>query len=71
MSAKIRVVQCTQAEFNKLPGLVSRSVFMDWTGLAHNELCDEVRAGRIETYRTNGYARYYKREIARLTGFKL
>jgi hypothetical protein len=71
MSAKIYTVQCTQAEFQKLPGLVARSVFMDWTGLSSDELSDEVKAGRIVVYRTDGYARYYKHEIARLTGFKM
>jgi hypothetical protein len=73
MSAKIYTVQCTQAEFNKLPGLVTRAVFMDWTGLSKNELGEEVHAGRIAVYKAkkNGNAKYYKHEIARLTNFKM
>ncbi len=71
MSVKIYTVQCTQAEFNKLPGLVSRSVFRDWTGLSSDELSDEVKARRIVVHQTDGYARYFKHEIARLTGFKM
>jgi hypothetical protein len=68
-----RVNDCTQSEFNKLPGLLRASVFMEWTGLSREELDDEVRSGHIETYQKpdGGQRWYYKREIARMTGFKL
>ena len=72
MSTKIYTVECTQVQFNKLPGLVSRSVFRDWTGLSSDDLSEEVKMRRIAVYqREGGYARYYKHEIARLTGFKM
>lgn len=73
MSAKTRIVECTQAAFNRLPGLVSRQEFMDWTGLNKDDLGTEVKASRIKVYkaRKTGYAKYYKDEIARLTGFKM
>jgi len=70
---KARVVKCTQEEFARLPGMVSRSEFMDWTGYSDNELSEEVKSGRIRVYLPEGKtkARYYKSEIARLGGWKL
>lgn len=68
-----RVVACTQEQFNKLPAMVSRQEFMDWTGYSYNDLHDEVTAGRIRVYRPDGKtkARYYKHEIARLGNWKM
>lgn len=68
-----RVNDCTQAEFNKLPGLVRAGVFMEWTGLSREELDEEVKGGGVRTYQrhTGGQRWYYKTEIARMTGFKL
>lgn len=67
-----RVNDCTQAEFNKLPGLVRAGVFMEWTGLSEGELADEVRLGHIRVLERDGSRRYYyKTEIARMTGLKL
>ena len=70
---RVRVTRCTQAEFDKLPAMVSRAEFMDWTGMNHNEVAEEVTAKRVEIYRPKGQtkARYYKREIARLGGWKM
>jgi|SRR5581483_584798 len=70
---RFRILKCTQQLFDMLPGIVSRAEFMDWTGLDEHELREEVRAGRIVVYRPHphGYARYYKHEIARLTGWKM
>jgi hypothetical protein len=71
--AKTYTTECTQEKFDRLPGLVPRAVFMDWTGLNKGDLQKEVAAGRIRAYwsRPGGYAKYYKKEIARLTGFKM
>jgi hypothetical protein len=72
-ATKTRVVECTQEAFNRLPAMVSRQEFMDWTGYDKDELSEEVHAGRIAIFRPAGRrkARYYKHEIGRLGGFKL
>ena len=46
-----RVNDCTQAEFNKLPGLVRAGVFIEWTGLSRPELDTEVREGQRRNWR--------------------
>lgn len=71
--ARAGLVKCTQEAFYLLPGLVGRAVFQDWTGMSDEHLQAEVKAGRIAVYKAtdNSYALYYKKEIARLTGFKL
>jgi hypothetical protein len=68
-----RVNDCTQAEFNKLPGLVRAGVFIEWTGLSREELDTEVREGHLKAFKkpNGGQTLYYKHEIARMTGFKL
>ena len=73
VSQRVRVTVCTQAAFDRLPAMVSRAEFMEWTGYSANELKAEVDEGRIEVYRPPGHtkARYYKREIARLGGWKM
>jgi hypothetical protein len=70
---ELRPFNCTQEDFDKLPGLVSRSTFLYWTGLSDEELSGEVKAKRIAIYkpRENGKALYFKYEAARLTKFKL
>lgn len=70
---ELRTIQCTQEEFERLPGMVKRAEFLAWTGLNKDDLLAEVRAGRIQVFKPdeNGYALYYKHEIARLTGFKM
>jgi len=70
---RLRVVKCTQAEFDRLPAMVSRSEFLDWTGYSASELREEVEADRIKVYRPKNHtkARYYKAEIARLGGWKM
>ena len=68
-----RTDDCSQSAFHKLPHLLPRQTFLEWTGLNKDDLMDEVNAGRIEVYKPEGreHALYYKREIARLTGLKL
>jgi hypothetical protein len=70
---RLRVTRCTQTEFDKLPAMVSRQEFMDWTGYSASELMEEVNAGRIKVYKPKGHkkARYYKHEIGRLGGWKM
>ena len=69
---QLRVNDCTQEAFNKLPLLVRAGVFMEWTGLSPDELREEVRAGLIRVLeRPGGRRYYYKTEIARMTGLKL
>lgn len=68
-----RAVECNQANFNLLPGLVSRADFLYWTGYSEEDLDEAVKGGEITVHRrtANGYAKYYKVEIARITGFRL
>ena len=68
-----RVTVCTQAEFDKLPALVSLQEFLDWTGYNRSDLSVEIRAGRIKTFLPPGRRKkkYYKSEIARLGGWKM
>lgn len=63
----------TQANFNKLPALVARQVFLDWSGLSSKELTKEVEEKRVTAYQPKGHkrAKYYKHELAALTRFKL
>lgn len=70
---ELRPWKCTQEDFDKLPGLVSRSTFLYWTGLTDGELTVECRAKRLACYkpRENGKALYFKYEIARITHFKM
>lgn len=68
-----RSVKCTQLEFDKLPALVGRQEFMDWTGYDKDELGEEVKLKRIAVYKPPGriHAKYYKHEIARLGNWKM
>lgn len=70
---RCRVTKCTQEAFDRLPALVSRAEFMDWTGYCESELREEVQAQRIRVYKPKGHAkaRYYKSEVARLGGWKM
>jgi DNA-binding transcriptional MerR regulator len=63
----------TQNEFDALPGLLTRAQFMAITGLSKDKLRVEVQAKLIGTHKSkpNGYAKYYKRDAARLGGFEL
>lgn len=71
--ARVRAVECTQTAFDRLPALISKQEFMDWTGYDRNEVQQEVKAGRIKVHRPEGHvkAKYYKAEVARLGGWKL
>ena len=70
---ELRPFNCTQQDFDKLPGLVSRATFLYWTGLSPEELTKETTERHIAVYkpREHGKALYFKYEIARLTKFKL
>lgn len=70
---KNRIFKYTQALFDLVPGMVGRAEFQDWTGLADKDLDAAVAKHEIEVYQPDSHEkrRYYKREIARLTGFKL
>lgn len=63
----------SQEKFNALPALVSRSVFMAWTGLNRHDLKAGITAGEIQTHTRNGgsVAKYFKHQIATMGGFKL
>lgn len=62
-----------QENFDKLPALIARSVFLDWSGLSSDELSAEVKAKRIAAYKPPGHkrAKYYKKELAELTKLKM
>jgi hypothetical protein len=70
---RLRVTKCTQEAFEKLPALVSRQEFMDWTGYSDHELREEISNRRLKVYRPKGRvkARFYKFEIARIGGWKM
>lgn len=73
----------TQAEFDGLPGLLTRSQFLSATGLGKDALRELVLARKIDVYgprTTRGprlkakrkpKCKYYKREAARFGGFRL
>lgn len=65
----------SQEEFKKLPYLWPRKLFQQITGLNHEDLREAVRTGQIERFypqgKGKGYARYYKRDAAKLAGFKM
>lgn len=69
----VRVELCTQAAFDRLPALVPRAVFMAWTGYTANELKEETDEKHIAVYKPKGKTKalYYKREIARLGGWRM
>lgn len=73
LRAALRLTNCTQTAFDKLPATVSRQEFMDWTGYSASELHEEVKAARIKVYKPAGHtrARYYKHEIGRLGNWKM
>ena len=72
-AATPRVTECTQANFDRLPALVSRAEFIEWTGYDRGLLAEEVAAGRIAVWKPKGHtkAKYYKSEIARLGNWKM
>src|SRR6266498_2374293 len=47
----LRPFECTQKEFDLLPGLVPRSVFCYWTGLSDGDLSQEVKDGLVAIYK--------------------
>lgn len=74
----------TQREFDGLPGLLTRKVFLAATGLHGRDLRRMRRTGELKVFtrkwRTVGEWKgrkrqpaplYYKSEAARITGFKL
>jgi len=63
--------ECTRAQFDLLPALVSRATFIAWTGLDDKDVTEGIRAGTIQVHRRPGRkkVRYFKREIGRFCGF--
>jgi hypothetical protein len=76
----------TQAAFNELPGLLPRKLFQQITGLSDHDLDEMRRTGELTVFYShaqgmkrgrNGhkskksYAKYYKRDAARIGGFTL
>lgn len=63
----------TQEEFDQLPGLMSRKLFLRATGLCLHTLYDMIDSNEIKVRKIKGmrYAKYYKSEAARLAGFQL
>lgn len=63
----------TQAEFNSLPPLLTRSEFLDWTGMRSQDLSAAVKSGQINSCRLPGRKklRYLKSEVARLGNLTL
>ena len=73
----------TQQEFDRLPALIPRKVFLLATGLPECDVYAMIRAGQLKVFRRpwRGSARhrrlrrtaalYYKSEAGRLGGFKL
>jgi hypothetical protein len=61
----------TCVEYDALPALVPRSVFLEWTGLGRRELSRLVAAGRIAVWQPKRSMRhkYLKTEIGRLMGW--
>lgn len=61
-----------QSDFDKLPGLLTRKLFCQITGLNKNDLGELVKSGKIAkfTAHKNGYGRYYKADAARFLGVK-
>lgn len=61
----------TQAEFDQLPALVSREVFIDWSGLAQTSLTAAIQAGEVRRKKIGGNHKYYKRDLSALGGWKM
>lgn len=64
----------TQQEFDGLPGLMTRKQFMQVTGLNKEnlrELCTDKNKLKRYHPKKGGYAKYYKRDAARIGGFLL
>ncbi len=61
-----------QEEFNKLPGLLTRKLFMNITGLRKEHLRELVLQKKIRYLSLgHGKGKYYKGDAARFGGFKL
>lgn len=75
----------TQQAFNELPGLLTRKLFQQITGLSDDDLDQMRRDKELDVFYAHpngcrrrkkkktktGYAKYYKRDAARIAGFKL
>lgn len=58
----------TQEQFDKLPPLLPRGVFLDWLGWRSCDLSSAVKNGEIKCHKRPGHRRkYYKSELARVT----
>lgn len=68
---RLPTVQVTSEAWRGLPLLLSRSVFRAWSGLSDEDLSALVKAGKIGQHKRvdKAKAKYYKRDLATLTGF--
>ena len=60
----------TQAEFDKLPGLLSAGQFRQATGLTEGKLREMRRAGLIRCRPMKAKFKFYKADAAEVGGFK-
>lgn len=60
-------------DYHEQGALISRGVFLRWTGLTRWDLARLVEAGEIRTWRPRGsrYQKYYKTEAARIAGWRI
>jgi hypothetical protein len=62
--------ELTQAEYDRLPALISRGTFRQWTGLTNEDVTEGVRAGLIKVFRLKklGRCKYYRWQVAQFAG---
>lgn len=63
----------TQKQFDKIPLLVPRRVFMRWTGYSWRDINFAKESGEISTYRVPGkqQEKFCKKDIARIGGLSM
>lgn len=77
---KLRNEKVTQADFDKLPMLVSRFQFKFFSGLSDHDLDDLRESKQISAFcpsalknghkkKKKGYNKYYKTDLAKICGF--
>lgn len=70
---RLPAIQVTSEAWRAMPLLVTRGVFLAWSGLSSADLSALVKAGKIGQHKRDDKARakYYKRDLATLTGFSV
>lgn len=61
----------TQAEFDKLPALLPRDLFVAWSGIRNASLDDMVRDGELGVKYFGVRRKYFKRDLAKLGGWTM